>query len=322
MTPRAGRQRSYTSAHPRHGARRRPALQVVDASPRPLPERPAHALAQVTPEKVEALAATREVDRPRLLRMQLEPEPREHRADPASRFLDRRGRVAHDHEIIGVADQCAEMRTPIFPHPVEDMQVDVREQREITPPCGVPAVVARPRPSSSTPQRAKAAAIQHPPIRDASRDQVRTADGRYCRNSRGCPHPAHGCRHVRRARAALPAPASRSASAETHTTRRENRLEDRLQHERAAICATRSRTWNAERPLTAVGLGDISPQDRLRAIRTCAQCGAEFVEQTLDAILLDRRRASSRSTPPRRGSVSHAAMPPEDVTPQIRSSRA
>ena len=79
----------------------------------------------MAPEEVEALAPARKVDRPRLLRMQLEPEPREHEAHAPSRFLHLRFRVAEHHEIVGIADQCAHMRTSVFPYPVEDMQVDI-----------------------------------------------------------------------------------------------------------------------------------------------------------------------------------------------------
>ena len=129
MAPRAGGQLAHTQAHPRHRARRRPALEIVDATTRPLPQWPTHALAQMAAEKVETLASTREIDRPRLLRMELEPEPREHEAHPTSRFLDVRFRVAHDHKIIRVADQCPEVSAPVFPHAIEDVQVDVREQR-------------------------------------------------------------------------------------------------------------------------------------------------------------------------------------------------
>src|SRR5919106_1349530 len=104
-------------------------MQVIDALPRPFPDRPAHAFAQVAPEKVEALATAREVDQSRLLRMQLESESRQHRAHATSRFLDLRLRVTHHHEVIGIADQRAQERTSVLPYPVEDMQVDVGEQR-------------------------------------------------------------------------------------------------------------------------------------------------------------------------------------------------
>ena len=73
VAPPAGSQRSHTSAHPRHGALGRPAMQVEDALSRPLPNRTAHALAQMTAEKVEPLATAREIDQSRLLRMELEP---------------------------------------------------------------------------------------------------------------------------------------------------------------------------------------------------------------------------------------------------------
>src|SRR5688572_19065518 len=103
-------------------------MQVVDALPRPFPDRTAHALAQMTAEKVEAPATPREIDQSRLLRMQLEPETREHDAHSLAGFLNRRFRVAHDHEIVGIADQRAEMRAPVLPDAVEDMQVNVRQQ--------------------------------------------------------------------------------------------------------------------------------------------------------------------------------------------------
>jgi hypothetical protein len=99
MAPRAKRQPSHTRPHLPHRARRRPPLQVVDASPRPLPHRPAHALVQVTSEKVKAFAPARQVDRSRLLRMELKPEPGEYGTHPLAGLLDRRLRVAHDHKV-------------------------------------------------------------------------------------------------------------------------------------------------------------------------------------------------------------------------------
>jgi len=65
----AGCQVSDARSHLTHSALRRPPLQEVDALPRPLPDRPAQPLAQVTPQKVEALASPREIDGPGLLRM-------------------------------------------------------------------------------------------------------------------------------------------------------------------------------------------------------------------------------------------------------------
>ena len=116
---------------------------------------------------------------------------------------------------------------------------------EMTPPCGVPAIVARPLPllhhacREPLPQQ-----LQHPPIRDAPRHQLQQLRcGRCCRSSRGCRRPARGCRRARRARAAFPAPASRCASAESHTTRRRKSASKiGSSTSVAAICATRSRT--------------------------------------------------------------------------------
>ena len=110
VAPGAGRQVSHAGAHPRHRTLRGPPLEIVDTLPCPLPDGPAHALAQVTSEEVKPVAAAREVDRPRLLRMQFEPEPSQHEAHSLTGFLDLRLRVAHDHKVIGVADQRAKMR--------------------------------------------------------------------------------------------------------------------------------------------------------------------------------------------------------------------
>src|SRR5262249_42733223 len=111
VTPGSWSEGSHALAHPTQGTLRGPSLEVVDALPRPLPNGPAHALAQVTPEKVETFPPAREVDQSRLLGMQLEPEPREHVPDATASFLDLRLRVTHHHEVIGIADQRAQVRT-------------------------------------------------------------------------------------------------------------------------------------------------------------------------------------------------------------------
>src|SRR4051812_23058857 len=100
-------------------------MQIEDASPRPLPHRSAHALAQVTSEKVESLASAREVGHSRLLRMQLEAETLEHRAHPLTGCLDVALRVTEHHEVLDLAGHRAESRTPVLPRPLEDRQVDV-----------------------------------------------------------------------------------------------------------------------------------------------------------------------------------------------------
>jgi len=98
MTHGAGRERLHALLYPVHGALRRPSLQVVHPSVYLLPQRPAHARAQVTAEKVEPLATMREVDLSRFLRVQLQPEPREHCSHVLLGLLARGLRVAHDHE--------------------------------------------------------------------------------------------------------------------------------------------------------------------------------------------------------------------------------
>ncbi len=71
-------------------------------------------------------------------------------------------------------------------------------------------------------------------------------------------------------------------------------LEDGRQHERRGhLHHPVSNRGNAERPLPAVRLRDVSPPDRRRTIRTCAQRDAEFLQQALDPVLLDGRERLS-----------------------------
>ena len=88
----AWRQRSHPSTHLPQRPLRWPPLQVVDALPRPYPDGPAHALAQMTPEEVKALATPREVDLPRFVRMQLQAEACENLAHALLGLLARRFR--------------------------------------------------------------------------------------------------------------------------------------------------------------------------------------------------------------------------------------
>ena len=103
----------------------------------------------------------------------------------------------------------------------------------------------------------------------------------------------------------------------------EIRLEDGLQHERRRhLRHSVSDRGNAERPLPAIGLRDVSPQNRLRTIRACAQCRAELLEQALDAILLDDRegRTIEPAAPRFRFTRRHASWRMSDL--QIQSIRA
>ena len=101
-------------------------------------------------------------------------------------------------------------------------------------------------------------------------------------------------------------------------------LEDGLQHERRGhLRHSVSDRRNAERPLPAIGLRDVSPQDRLRTIRACAQRGAELVAAGARRRTARPRRASRDRRPPRRGSVftrRHASWRTSRL--QIRSIRA
>src|SRR5882672_10664086 len=69
MTRGAGRERLHALLHPMHGALRWPSLEEVHPLVSLLPERSAHALTQVTAEKVEPLAPAREVDLSRFVRV-------------------------------------------------------------------------------------------------------------------------------------------------------------------------------------------------------------------------------------------------------------
>ena len=111
-------------------------------------------------------------------------------------------------------------------------------------------------------------------------------------------------------------PAWRCASDGSHTMRRENRPQrsapvHRGRHLRDPIPHCR----NAEGPLPAISLRDVSPPDRRRPIRACAQRDVERVDHGLHTVLLDTgerlaidtRRAAVRLHPP--------PCLPQDVTP-------
>jgi hypothetical protein len=72
---------------------------------------------------------------------------------------------------------------------------------------------------------------------------------------------------------------------------------------------------DAERPLPAIGLGDISTQDRLRPIRACPQPGVELVEHALDAVLLNLSERLTINA--RRATIPFHSLPCllKDVTP-------
>src|SRR5439155_9176547 len=74
-----------------------------------------------------------------------------HKLDLPKRLLRLRFRWRHHHEIVSISDQYPERPALLRPEPIQQVQVDVGQQREITPPCGVPASVSLTVPSSITP---------------------------------------------------------------------------------------------------------------------------------------------------------------------------
>ena len=184
---------------------------------------------------------------------------------------------------------------------------------EMTPPCGVPAIVARPLPvlhhtcREPLPQQ-----LQHPAVRDRAAPPAPAASrGRCCRSSRGCPRPARGCRRAPHARAGFPAPASRSASAGSHTTRRGNPPR-RWAPARASppsaplgLAPSGCRAAAAgHRPSGCIAAGPAADDTCLRAARRRVRRSRRSTPYCSTSASVSHRR------PPRRGSSSPAATPP------------
>jgi site-specific DNA recombinase len=121
--------------------------------------------------------------------------------------------------------------------------------------------------------------LQHPPVRDTPLDQHQqfgVVDAAEIVANVGIEHVVATTRAVHAqgfqclCRAPLrPKPIRRGA---------EIRLEDGSQHERRGhLRHSVSDRRNAERPLPAIGLRDVAPQDRLRTIRACTQCVATLL---------------------------------------------
>src|SRR6266496_3569190 len=106
----------HALSDPLHAAMGRPALEEVDTLALLLPDRTAHPLPQVTAEEVESLLAPREVDPPRLVRVQLQTEPVQDLPDPGLGLLARLRRAAQHDEIVRIAHQCAQTDTLLRPH--------------------------------------------------------------------------------------------------------------------------------------------------------------------------------------------------------------
>ena len=174
---------------------------------------------------------------------------------------------------------------------------------EMTPPCGVPlASSSLICPSSITPAREPLPhQLEHPPVRDASRDELHqlvVVDAAEVVLDVGVEHviTAFGSR----AYAGAPAPASHPASAESRTSTDEKSASKiGSSTSFAAICTTRSRTVGMpKRTLSSVGFRDVPPQDRLRPIRACAQLGLELLQEELDTVPPRHRRSTDHRRPP------------------------
>ena len=162
---------------------------------------------------------------------------------------------------------------------------------EMTPPWGVPTSVAVHCPSSITPAsshcRSSFSTRRSEMRRSTSAQQLRLVDApEVVADVRiqhvvaaACPVHAQDFQRLRRA-PLRPKPIRRGT---------EVRLEDGLQHQlRRHLRHSVSDGRNAERPLSAVGLGDVSPQDRLRAIRAVRAAPRRArASNALDAVLLD-----------------------------------
>src|SRR5262249_11473159 len=120
---------AHLLSDPLHRAGRGPAVQEVNLLPVALPDRSAQTLAEVTAEEVEALLSIVELDSPRLVGMELETESREVLPHVPLCLLALLLRLAHHGEIVGVAHQRAHVGTMSTPQQVENVQVDVRQER-------------------------------------------------------------------------------------------------------------------------------------------------------------------------------------------------
>ena len=272
----------------------------------------------MTAEEVKPLASPREVDLPRFVGMQLQPESREGVAHPLLGLLARHFRVAHDHEVVRVAHQHAQMRVPARPHRVEHVQVDVRQQRRNHAAL-----------SGTRDGRAHLAVFhhacpeplpyqfEHPTVRDApchERHQLAVVDAAEVVANIGVEDMVAASRATRaqcfeRLRGVPFRPKAVRA-------RLKVRLENRFQHERRRhLRHSVPDRGNPQGPLPSVSLRNISTPYRRGPIRACAQVRTEVCENTLDTHLLDGGERDCVHA--RRAAVLLHPSPcfPQDVTP-------
>src|SRR5712692_7512774 len=156
-----------------HAARRGPALEEIAPLALSLPDLSAHALAQMATEEVEAFASIAQLDPPRLFRVQRQPEAFHDFADAPLGLLALRLRVAHDHKVVRVAHQRTQVGPPPLPRGVEDVQVEIGQQRRDHSALWRPREHLGATPllhhscTQPLPQQ-----LEHPAVRDAPTDEL------------------------------------------------------------------------------------------------------------------------------------------------------
>src|SRR5581483_7149186 len=100
VAPSPRRHVSHPLPDPLHRALRRLTMQEVHALALALPDHAAQALAEIAAEEVEALRSIIELDAPRLLGMDLEPQARQDDLDAPLGFFAPLPRLAHHDEIV------------------------------------------------------------------------------------------------------------------------------------------------------------------------------------------------------------------------------
>src|SRR5271157_4454938 len=122
--PRLG-QLMDASPDPFHRLGRRPPLHIV---PPWIPQDASLLPDRTSPENKTSLPPP-QVHHPRLLRMQHQTQLARHKLDLSKRLLRLRLRWRHHHEIVGIADPHPERPTLLRPEPIQQVQVDVGQQR-------------------------------------------------------------------------------------------------------------------------------------------------------------------------------------------------
>ncbi len=244
--------------------------------------------------------------------MKLQAEPSEGLSHTLLGLLARRLRVAHDHKVVRVPHQHAQMGILARPHGVEHVQEDVRQQRRnhsalrrsrarrgAAPVFHHPCLKPLPQQSEHPPVR-----LQQLVVVDAS-EIVANVSVEHLVASMSAPLP-QGLQGLRRA--PLRPKAVRA--------RMKVRLENRLQHERCRhLRHSVSDRRNAQWPSLPVALRNIPTPHRRGSVCARLQSRAKVFEKSLDTPLLDRGQRHRIDA--RRAAVPLDPSPcfPQDVTP-------